>query len=315
MCALDPGTTCAIYFEVVNQHTNPIPQGQNGLIQFTTQYQNISGQKILRVTTISRPWADPGAGVSALAAGFDQETAAVLMARMAVFKGENSEEPPDILRWLDRMLIRLVGKFADYRKDDPSSFKLDPSFSIYPQFMFHLRRSHFLQIFNNSPDETTFYRAVLNRENVSSSLIMIQPTLEAYSFNGPPTPVLLSATSVAPDRILLLDTFFHVVIFHGETIAAWRKEGYADDPNHINFKHLLQAPKDDAALILKERFPYPRFIECDQHTSQARFLLATIDPSITHNTMTNQNVGEVIFTDDVNLKVFMEHLKKLAVQS
>jgi protein transport protein SEC23 len=315
ICGLDSNSTFAVYFEVVNQHTNPIPPGQTGLIQFTTQYQNQLGQKVLRVTTISRRWADPNAGISALASGFDQETAAVLMARMAVFKGENGEEPADVLRWLDRMLIRLISKYADYRKDDPASFSLSNNFSIYPQFMFHLRRSHFLQIFNNSPDETTFYRIILNRENVSNSLIMIQPTLEAYSFSGPPVPVLLSAISIAPDRILLLDTLFTVVIFHGETIANWRKEGYADDPNHANFRQLLQAPKDDASLILKERFPYPRYIECDQHSSQARFLLAIIDPSITHNTLSQGQTGEVIFTDDVNLKVFIEHLKKLAVQS
>jgi hypothetical protein len=28
------------------------------------------------------------------------------------------------------------------------------------------------------------------------------------------------------DRILLLDSFFHVLIWHGETIAQWRKAGY-----------------------------------------------------------------------------------------
>ena len=44
------------------------------------------------------------------------------------------------------MLIRLVAKFADYRKDDAASFRLSSAFSIYPQFMFHLRRSPFLQV-------------------------------------------------------------------------------------------------------------------------------------------------------------------------
>jgi hypothetical protein len=34
--------------------------------------------------------------------------------------------------------------------------------------------------------------------------------LDAYSFAGPPVPVLLSAKSVLPDRILVLDTFFQV---------------------------------------------------------------------------------------------------------
>lgn len=42
--------------------------------------------------------------------GFDQEAAAVLMARIAVFKAE-IDDGPDVLRWLDRMLIRLVRLF------------------------------------------------------------------------------------------------------------------------------------------------------------------------------------------------------------
>merc|ERR1712003_587774 len=100
--------------------------------------------------------------------GFDQEAAAVLMARYAVFKCEN-EDPLDVLRWVDRMLIRLVAKFADYR-NEPASFHLTPEFTIFPQFMYHLRRSNFLQTFNASPDETAFYRMVIIRENTTNSL-------------------------------------------------------------------------------------------------------------------------------------------------
>ena len=59
-----------------------------------------------------------------------------------------------------------------------------------------------------------------------NSLIMIQPSLLAYSFDGPPQPVLLDATSILPNRILLLDTFFYILIFHGETIASWRNQKY-----------------------------------------------------------------------------------------
>lgn len=55
---------------------------------------------------------------------------------------------------------------------------------------------------------------MINRESVGNALIMIQPTLDAYSFNGPPVPVLLASTSVQPDRILLLDTFFRYMKFH-----------------------------------------------------------------------------------------------------
>lgn len=312
-CGLDPTSTIAFYFEVVNQHTNPIPAGHLGAVQFLTQYQNVKGERILRVTTVARNWADAVTNPMAISSGFDQETAATLMARISVFKAE-TEESSDIIRWLDRMLIRLVGKFADYRKDDPSSFTLSPNFSIYPQFMFHMRRSCFLQVWNNSPDETAFFRFMLNRESVSSSLIMIQPTLEAYAIDLPPQPVLLASTSVRPDQILFLDTYFRVVIHYGETIAAWRKAGYASDPTYENFKLLLEKPKKEALAIMNQRFPVPRFVETDQHTSQSRFLLAALDPVVTHTSM-GSGRGEIINTDDVNLKVFMDHLKKLAVQS
>jgi protein transport protein SEC23 len=205
----------SVLFEVSNQQAGSIPQGQPGAMQFITFYQHSTGQKRVRVTTIARHWADGAANINHIAAGFDQETAAAVMARLAVQRSDN-DDGPDVLRWLDRMLIRLCQKFGDYHKDDPSSFKFPDNFSLYPQFMFHLRRSQFLQVFNNSPDESSYYRDKLNREDVTNSLIMIQPALYSYSFNGPPEPVLLDSASILSDRILLLDTFFLLLIYHGE---------------------------------------------------------------------------------------------------
>lgn len=34
------------------------------------------------------------------------------------------------------------------------------------------------------------------------------------------------------------------------------------------FAQLLRAPRDDADAIIKERFPAPRLVICDQHGSQ-----------------------------------------------
>jgi protein transport protein SEC23 len=66
-----------------------------------------------------------------------------MMARLGILKTEQ-EEPIEVLKWLDRSLIRLVGRFAEYRKDDVTSFRLPKEFQLYPQFMYHLRRSHFI---------------------------------------------------------------------------------------------------------------------------------------------------------------------------
>jgi protein transport protein SEC23 len=313
MGGIDPTTTMGFFFEVVNNSATALPTHKRRYFQFLTTYQTPYGRTHLRVSTVSGPWqADPNDS-AAIAQSFDQEAAATLLARLAVHRCE-SEEIADVMRWLDRSLIRLCAKFASYKKDDPTSFRLPAEFGIYPQFMFHLRRSKFLQNFNSSPDEQAYYRHILFRETTSNSLIMLQPSLLSYSFNGPPQPALLDATSVRPDTILLLDSFFHVIVFHGETIAAWKAQGYQHQEEHVNFRNLLEAPQNDAQMIMKNRFPVPRYIVCEQHKSEARFLLSMLNPSVTHHT-TDGTSGQTIFTDDVSLRVFMEHLIKLAVQS
>ena len=317
MCGLDKSTCLTVLFDLSSSDRSNTPGAVNPqlYLQFLTSYQSPDGQLVLRVTTVTRRWVDSAVSSEELVQGFDQETAAVVMARYASLKME-TEETFDATRWLDRFLIRLCSKFGDYRKDDPSSFTLNPSFSLFPQFMFNLRRSQFVQVFNNSPDETAYFRMLLNRENISNAAVMIQPSLISYSFNSLPAPALLDVASIAADRILLLDSYFSVVIFHGMTIAQWRNLGYQDQPEHQAFAQLLRAPQDDGQAIVRDRFPVPRLVVCDQHGSQARFLLAKLNPSATYNNAHEMAAGsDVIFTDDVSLQVFFEHLQRLAVQS
>lgn len=68
--------------------------------------------------------------------------------------------------------------------------------------------------------------------------------------------------------------------------------------------------------LIQDRFPLPRFIVCDAGGSQARFLLAKLNPSTTHTSSSYGGVtqtAQTIFTDDVSLQTFMDHLMKLAV--
>lgn len=314
---LDAASTVAFFFEVTNTATVPLPQHKRRYIQFLTAFQAANGRFRLRVSTVCGLWHSDPNDHGPVSKGFDQEAAAALMARYSIHKASaGSDEMGDVMRWLDRSLIRLSAKFASYRKDDVASFRLPPEFSIYPQFLFHLRRSKFLSNFNSSPDEQAVYRHQLCRESTGNALIMIQPSLLSYSFHGPPQPVILDAVSVRPDCILLLDTFFHVIIMHGETIAAWKQQRYHEQEEHVNFRALLDAPQTDAQMIMNSRFPVPRYIVCDQHKSEARFLLSLLNPSVTHHSNGDSvTSGQTIFTDDVSLRVFMEHLIKLAVQS
>ena len=340
-CVLKPSITCGFYFDIVQTQStsqnNMQQQPNRGYVQFITQYQGTDGYRHVRVTTVSRNFGDNDYA-------FDQESACVLVARLACHRAQEENNGPDVLRWLDRNLIKLCQKFGDYRKESPDTFQLNPTFSMFPQFIFHLRRSQFIQVFNNSPDETSFYRHSLFLEDCLNSLVMIQPTLLSYSFNEPTHAVLLDTSSIHADRILLMDTFFHVVIFHGETIAAWKKEGYQTKDGYESFKNLLEAPITDANELMMARFPSPRYIICDQGSSQSRFLLSKVNPSLTHNSQFGYygDQSAPVLTDDVSLQVFMvcfnlnlflikmiliksnflnlffslqEHLKKLAVSS
>jgi protein transport protein SEC23 len=310
---LDHRATLGFFFEPsAATATQPnANQARQGYIQFQTAYHHPSGRKRLRVTTVSARFAD--SNLNGMAAGFDQEASAVLMSRYAVKKSE-SEDPLDTLRWVDRMLIRLISRFADYRKDDAQSFHLSPEFTIYPQFMYHLRRSPFLNSSNMSPDESSYYRTHMLRESTLNSLVMIQPALQEYSFEGYARPVLLDATSLKPNVILLLDSFFYVVIWRGETIQAWYDAGYQEKEEYASFKQLLMEPENDARVVLNERFPVPKFVVTSNGGSQERFLKSKVNPSVTYNTDVSAG-GQAVITDDVSLKVFMEHLIRLAVMS
>lgn len=211
---LDRNSSLAFYLDV------PVPPAgkenvltaKSAFLQFVTQYKHPSGQLRLRVTTVQRRFADPN-NVFDLVQGFDQEATCIIVARLGIAKTEN-EEPVEVLRWLDKMLIRLVTKFAHYKKDDLQSFNMPKEFALYPQFIYHLRRSNFIQTVACSPDESAYYRAAICRENVTNSLVMIQPALLMYTFDDPqPQPVMLDIENMKNNVILLQDTFFHVVIW------------------------------------------------------------------------------------------------------
>ena len=62
------------------------------------------------MTTLTRFWTD-GSNSADLINGFDQETAAALMGRLATYKME-TEDDFDPTRFLDRSLIRLCQRWV-----------------------------------------------------------------------------------------------------------------------------------------------------------------------------------------------------------
>ena len=330
LCSVNPQSTYAIYFDKLDSSLIGY-----AFIQFTFHYEHPSGEMRLRVTTVPLPViADSDAQNIEL--GFDQEAAVVSIARSSIVKLDSNilsaekktYNQDDVVKHLDKLLIDFCTRFAVFQKGVINSFRLSSSYAMLPQFTYHLRRSPFIRVFNNSPDETSYVRHVFMHEDVNNALIMIQPSLLSYDVetfgtvdqNGEvisdPEPVLLDSMSLGLTKILLLDTFFHILIYHGDTIAQWRKANYQDLEGYEHFKEFLEAPKREAMEILMDRYPLPRFIDCDEGGSQARFLMAKLNPSTSYSTNPNQlygNNGPEVLTDDTSLQTFMDQIQRIVV--
>lgn len=82
---------------------------------------------------------------------------------------------------------------------------------------------------------------LLNRETCNDAIMMIQPAMQAYSMGNPQAePVMLDVASVMPDRVLLLDSYFTVVVWHGSTVAQWRKADYHLQEEYAHLKPLME---------------------------------------------------------------------------
>uniref|UniRef100_K3YGZ7 Protein transport protein SEC23 n=1 Tax=Setaria italica TaxID=4555 RepID=K3YGZ7_SETIT len=91
MCGLDRKTSLCLIFDIAKKDgSDSIGQSANDqfYFQFLTYYQHHEGQMRLRATTLSRKWVAGSGGVQELIAGFDQEAAAAVMARLVSFKME-----------------------------------------------------------------------------------------------------------------------------------------------------------------------------------------------------------------------------------
>ena len=73
----------------------------------------------------------------------------------------------------------------------------------------------------------------------------------------------------------------------------------------------VSAPAFSSFAIEKARKPRGRTSWPSMVTPRT----AKLNPSVTHNSQNQGASSDFLFTDDVSLQVFMDHLKRLAVQS
>jgi hypothetical protein len=72
------------------------------------------------------------------------------------------------------------------------------------------------------------------REPVGSCVLMLQPRLWRYSCDSEvATPVRLDVDAVDPSAVMVLDSWFNVVVHTGTHVASWRRQVRRDSTNAI----------------------------------------------------------------------------------
>ena len=277
--------------------------------QFQSSYYDENGFSVLRVATFSRNYCNDK---HLLGNSIDQEAAIACISRIASFKSITMQRS-DVIYWLNTVLIKFLRKVSNFQKNKPQSLTIPNNVSLLPQFIFYFRKSEFVQKFATSVDEFALFRLSLMREILNNMLVMIQPSLFSYTLENPnASPVLCDMESLADDRILVVDTYFFILIWYGKTIHYWKQQNFQDNPDFAHFKELLNISKQDAELLMEDRLPVPRLIECYPSAPFERVLKSKLNPT---SAKTQDDSDENYSTDDVNLKTFMDYLMKLVVKS
>ena len=111
---------------------------------------------------------------------FDEQAGTVMLARMAARKAE-VEDTIEVKKWVDRMLLKFCVRFGHFNRNDKNSFRLPQPIKHFPQFIYHLRRSAFINPFGSPPDQAMYVKTCLMRESIANAIVMIQPALLRYS--------------------------------------------------------------------------------------------------------------------------------------
>ena len=252
-----PNSTLGFYLDVKKGS-----EGAPGFVQILTRYRHLqTGLTRLRVTTAQVAFSNNQQNI---ANGFDQEAAVALLGRLAMER-IRIESNVKVIDYIDESVVTFCRKFA------PNATFADNMTGL-PLLVYYLRRLKVFTKLNATPDLTNSIRATINTLNASATGILIVPVLTKYEVGKEPEQVALSAESLNSANILVLTSYQRVVVWHGRNIAI------AEKNKDQTIKDILAKSEEDAKMYIAERFPAPRLIKCDEDSSQARYLLASINP-------------------------------------
>ena len=202
---LDEVSSLACYFQLQD-----VPNGNNeaSFIQFTVRYVNSIGHSKTAVFTTVRN------RIENIEEAFNVDVTANGVMRQALERIKTSEDVQDVQHWLDNCLLDI-----EQQPQSAGSSK----WQELAAFIGDLKHSPLITGASFSPDEIAYMRFWGKRQTLGYSRLIIQPKLYCATVEDEHLlEIPLSSNCLACNRILVLYSFFHVVIWYGEWIAAWK---------------------------------------------------------------------------------------------
>ncbi|CAH2352627.1 protein transport protein Sec23p [[Candida] railenensis] len=235
---------------------------------------------------------------------FNAKSWTVLLARLMINKLDTNIgfDFEGIVEEIDSVTVKLLNNF---NKLIVENYQINENLKDLPSFIYNLRRNpQLINIFNSSPDETTYYHHWFMKMGQDLGIKVIEPLL--YSTEYEKTfPLDTSTLSVVPDKsYLIMDSFFNVIVYYKYTAPEDKlKLHHSNNDNLVSNEEIaeLKVAKDYLQIVLnvQERSLVPKYIITQTNHSQARFLMSRLNP-VGENTY----VPPISDTDDSNSSWF-----------
>ncbi|KAK6462270.1 ScSEC23 cytoplasmic GTPase-activating protein-like protein [Scheffersomyces coipomensis] len=308
---LSGGDTLAIYFEM-NTVKSSKEITSNGtkevFVQFQVNYYDIVRKKwFLKVTTVQRPTTlaiilkrSDILKEREVLLSFNQKCWSVLLARLLINKINTTlgyDKFDNLIDLMDSVIIKLLHNFGGLSLKANSSleeqsnpyymlqqiYEINENFKDLPSLIYNLRKNpQLIRIFNSSPDETAYYHSWFMRMDEKLSINAIQPKLFKVDDKSEEIALNSKCLNLPSKTFLIMDTIFHIIVYYitngneSKLDLHHSKNDYLLDTRDKSILPALEFIDKD--LHENPRPFIPKYVITQTNHSQARFLIARLDP-------------------------------------
>ncbi|KAH9313115.1 hypothetical protein KI387_028150 [Taxus chinensis] len=237
----------------------------HAFFQFAASYKDFYQANISRVITIRLPTT---ADLAAYLNSVEGDIAAVLIGKRAVLQAKNSSDAVDIRLAIDERIKDITTKFGTLLPKVKLQ-RFPKELSLFPEYLFHLRRGPLLGGIIGHEDERIVLRNLFLQASFDLSLRMLAPRVLMHREGGTFEELPACDLAMQSDTAVVLDHGTDVFIWLGADLAV--QEGRSASA--------LAACRTLAEELTEQRFPAPRILSFKEGSSQARYFVSRLIPA------------------------------------